>query len=263
MFHPNSASGGPLRLPRAHASLYPVYADGGICLDIVQNNWSPIYDVSAVLTSIQSLLCDPNPNSPANSEAARMYTECRREYDKRVQARATTAGLNHPSPPLSSHAGHARRRWLSNRGRAEAPCSRLCEYLFSVAINATSSALNEVVVRYARRPPPLAPRTAVGRRSSRLLCAPLASPCCTGSCHALLLPCALRCMLVSCALGGWQISLSPAGRAQSPPAALPCCRARRGWRSERLVCTATRQSEVAVKQRRCVRVCCAARATRG
>ena len=26
----------------------------------------------------QSLLCDPNPNSPANSEAARMYTEARR-----------------------------------------------------------------------------------------------------------------------------------------------------------------------------------------
>lgn len=63
-----------------------VYADGGICLDILQNNWSPIYDVSAVLTSIQSLLCDPNPNSPANSEAARMYVDDRREYDKRVAA---------------------------------------------------------------------------------------------------------------------------------------------------------------------------------
>jgi len=67
MFHPN------------------IYADGGICLDILQNQWSPIYDVSAILTSIQSLLCDPNPNSPANSEAARMYTEARREYNKRVQ----------------------------------------------------------------------------------------------------------------------------------------------------------------------------------
>ena len=70
---------------------------------MLQNNWSPIYDVSAILTSIQSLLCDPNPGSPANSEAARLYTECRyaspaprelflltlcafrREYDKRVQ----------------------------------------------------------------------------------------------------------------------------------------------------------------------------------
>ena len=51
----------------------PVYADGSICLDILQNQWSPIYDISAILTSIQSLLCDPNPNSPANSEAARLY----------------------------------------------------------------------------------------------------------------------------------------------------------------------------------------------
>jgi ubiquitin-conjugating enzyme E2 A len=60
--------------------------DGGICLDLLQNNWSPIYDISAVLTSIQSLLCDPNPNSPANSEAARLFQENRREYNKRVQA---------------------------------------------------------------------------------------------------------------------------------------------------------------------------------
>ena len=33
--------------------LFAVYADGGICLDILQNQWSPIYDVSAILTSIQ------------------------------------------------------------------------------------------------------------------------------------------------------------------------------------------------------------------
>jgi len=31
-----------------------VYADGSICLDILQNQWSPIYDVAAVLTSIQA-----------------------------------------------------------------------------------------------------------------------------------------------------------------------------------------------------------------
>ena len=34
-------------------SLDLVYADGGICLDILQNRWSPTYDVSAILTSIQ------------------------------------------------------------------------------------------------------------------------------------------------------------------------------------------------------------------
>ncbi|KAF5956660.1 hypothetical protein HYC85_003885, partial [Camellia sinensis] len=30
-----------------------VYADGSICLDILQNQWSPIYDIAAILTSIQ------------------------------------------------------------------------------------------------------------------------------------------------------------------------------------------------------------------
>ena len=44
----------------------------GICLDILQNRWSPTYDVSAILTSIQSLLDEPNPNSPANSVAAQL-----------------------------------------------------------------------------------------------------------------------------------------------------------------------------------------------
>jgi len=62
-----------------------IYADGKICLDILQNNWSPIYDVAAILTSIQSLLSDPNPSSPANTEAARLYQENKREYYKRVE----------------------------------------------------------------------------------------------------------------------------------------------------------------------------------
>ncbi|KAJ0799572.1 putative ubiquitin-conjugating enzyme E2, ubiquitin-conjugating enzyme/RWD [Helianthus annuus] len=44
-----------------------------------------IYDVAAILTSIQSLLCDPNPNSPANSEAARMFSENKREYNRKVR----------------------------------------------------------------------------------------------------------------------------------------------------------------------------------
>ena len=67
MFHPN------------------IYNDGQICLDILQNQWSPIYDISAILTSIQSLLSDPNPASPANSEASRLYCENRREYNRRVR----------------------------------------------------------------------------------------------------------------------------------------------------------------------------------
>ena len=43
------------------------------------------YDVAAILTSIQSLLHDPNPNSPANAEAANLYRENRKEYVRRVR----------------------------------------------------------------------------------------------------------------------------------------------------------------------------------
>jgi ubiquitin-conjugating enzyme E2 A len=61
-----------------------IYKNGEICL--VQNNWSPLYDAAAVLTSIQSLLGEPNPSSPANSDAAKLFTNDRREYIRRVRA---------------------------------------------------------------------------------------------------------------------------------------------------------------------------------
>ncbi|CAI2381081.1 unnamed protein product [Moneuplotes crassus] len=61
-----------------------VYSDGSICIDILKHQWSPIYDVAAILTSLQSLLCDPNPSSPANSLAARLFVENPKEYKRRV-----------------------------------------------------------------------------------------------------------------------------------------------------------------------------------
>ena len=47
--------------------------------------WSPVYDVSSILTSIQSLLTDPNVNSPANNTAAVMYGQNYQEYCSRVR----------------------------------------------------------------------------------------------------------------------------------------------------------------------------------
>ncbi|GBP15214.1 Ubiquitin-conjugating enzyme E2-17 kDa [Eumeta japonica] len=52
MFHPN------------------VYADGGICLDILQNRWSPTYDVSAILTSIQRDV-QAGPDAPRPDRASK------------------------------------------------------------------------------------------------------------------------------------------------------------------------------------------------
>ncbi|KAH9768233.1 UBC core domain-containing protein [Citrus sinensis] len=43
---------------------------GNICLDILQDKWSSAYDCRTILLSIQSLLGEPNPESPLNSYAA-------------------------------------------------------------------------------------------------------------------------------------------------------------------------------------------------
>lgn len=42
----------------------------------------------------QSLLDEPNPNSPANSLAAQLYQENRREYEKRVATIVEQSWLN-------------------------------------------------------------------------------------------------------------------------------------------------------------------------
>uniref|UniRef100_A0A0N4Z6H9 UBIQUITIN_CONJUGAT_2 domain-containing protein n=1 Tax=Parastrongyloides trichosuri TaxID=131310 RepID=A0A0N4Z6H9_PARTI len=66
MFHPN------------------IYTNGDICLDILQKRWLPSYTITSILTSLQSLLDDPNCDSPANAEAAELFQKNRPEYNKRV-----------------------------------------------------------------------------------------------------------------------------------------------------------------------------------
>ncbi|KAK7115456.1 ubiquitin-conjugating enzyme E2 C-like [Littorina saxatilis] len=46
---------------------------GNICLDILKEKWSALYDVRTVLLSIQSLLGEPNNDSPLNSHAAELW----------------------------------------------------------------------------------------------------------------------------------------------------------------------------------------------
>ncbi|KAF8397664.1 hypothetical protein HHK36_016585 [Tetracentron sinense] len=46
---------------------------GNICLDILQDKWSSAYDCRTILLSIQSLLGEPNNESPLNSYAATLW----------------------------------------------------------------------------------------------------------------------------------------------------------------------------------------------
>ena len=68
MFHPN------------------IYRDGFICIDILQTEWSPAQNVRTILLSILSLLTDPNPSSPANSDASKLFMNNYTEYCQRVKS---------------------------------------------------------------------------------------------------------------------------------------------------------------------------------
>ncbi|KAK7790422.1 hypothetical protein R5R35_010481 [Gryllus longicercus] len=57
---------------------------GDIFIDILDNKWSPMYDVASLLMAIQSTLNEPNTDFAVNSEAARLFVKNRREYDRRV-----------------------------------------------------------------------------------------------------------------------------------------------------------------------------------
>lgn len=75
-----------------------VYANGEVCISILHppgddpnhyesasERWSPIQSVEKILISVMSMLAEPNDESPANVEAAKMWRERRLEFEKKVR----------------------------------------------------------------------------------------------------------------------------------------------------------------------------------
>jgi ubiquitin-conjugating enzyme E2 G2 len=75
-----------------------VYPTGLVCISILHapgddpnhyeqasERWSPIQSVEKILISVMSMLAEPNDESPANVEAAKMWRERRGEFERRVR----------------------------------------------------------------------------------------------------------------------------------------------------------------------------------
>ena len=51
----------------------------------LSEKWNPVLTIEAVLVSVTSMLVDPNLDSPANVDAAKLFKENRKEYDKKLR----------------------------------------------------------------------------------------------------------------------------------------------------------------------------------
>ncbi|CAO3589076.1 unnamed protein product [Absidia cylindrospora] len=73
--------------PLFHPNVYP---SGTVCLSILNEDegWKPAITLKQILTGIQDLLNDPNPESPAQSDAYVLFKKDLREYERRVLAQA-------------------------------------------------------------------------------------------------------------------------------------------------------------------------------
>lgn len=79
--------------------LHPnVYEDGNVCISILHasgqdplgyelasERWSPVQSVEKILLSVVSMLAEPNAESPANVEAAKLFRNDKEEFNKRVR----------------------------------------------------------------------------------------------------------------------------------------------------------------------------------
>ena len=70
--------------PLFHPNVYP---SGTVCLSILneEEGWKPAITIKEILLGIQSLLDEPNPESPAQAEAYNLFKKDRAAYERKVR----------------------------------------------------------------------------------------------------------------------------------------------------------------------------------
>lgn len=119
-----------------HKAFHPnFYSNGNICLDILSSKWTPSYRIGGVLTSLRSLLNDPNPDSPANVDAAKAYKKWQKDSSDTTYADAVRETMRKAQRyktempewyrDLHARAKAERESILDNNATDEQPAKRL------------------------------------------------------------------------------------------------------------------------------------------
>ena len=81
MWHPNIYPDGKVCI----SILHPPGTDAFNSMESAEERWRPIIGVEAVLTSVISMLNDPNIDSPANLDASVQWRDDKENYNKKVR----------------------------------------------------------------------------------------------------------------------------------------------------------------------------------
>lgn len=96
--------------PMFHSNVGTGPGERGICLNILQEKWSAINTLETVFNYVIALLCEPNPASPLNGEAARykdpakLAAASKEYYEARIGQFTELLGMFFDEPAASSAA---------------------------------------------------------------------------------------------------------------------------------------------------------------